>query len=172
VVRAAGGATERVRAVLTGGYHGTWVDGARAPAVRLDAESLEAAGLRMGAGAIVLLPSSACPVAEVARVVGWLAEQTAGQCGPCVHGLAAIAGQLDAIRTGRADRLAIARLDRWCAQVAGRGACHHPDGTVDFVASALEVFEAEVEMHRRFGPCEQCGGRAVLATPAHARLAA
>lgn len=172
VVGAAGGVTEPVRAVLTGGYHGTWVEGARAPGVRLDAESLAAAGLRMGAGAIVLLPASACPVAETARVVAWLASQTAGQCGPCVHGLPAIAAQLEAIRHGRADRLAIARLDRWSAQVAGRGACHHPDGTVEFVGTALEVFEAEVEMHRRFGPCEQCAAAAVLPTPAQERLAA
>jgi len=33
----------------------------------------------------------ACGVAETARVVGWLAGESAGQCGPCVHGVAALA---------------------------------------------------------------------------------
>ena len=33
-----------------------------------------------------------------------------------------------------------ADLQRWAGLVAGRGACHHPDGFVRFVASALRVF--------------------------------
>src|SRR4051794_37624918 len=47
------------------------------------------------AGALVALPADACPVAEVARVVRWLAAEGAGQCGPCVYGLDAIAGALE-----------------------------------------------------------------------------
>ena len=57
--------------------------------------------------------------AEVARATRWLAGETAGQCGPCVHGLAAIADGVGRLATGRADR-----LDRGAAGAlggAGRG---------------------------------------------------
>ena len=79
----------------------------------------------------------ACPVSETARVIGYLARESAGQCGPCTHGLAAIAGAWQRVASGQADGRDTERLARWCGQVRGRGACHHPDGAVRLVASAL-----------------------------------
>jgi ferredoxin len=37
--------------------------------------------------------------------------------------------------------------------VKGRGACHHPDGTSRFIASALEVFAEDVAAHVADGTC-------------------
>jgi NADH:ubiquinone oxidoreductase subunit F (NADH-binding) len=154
LIKATGGWSEPPRAVLLGGYHGTWVD---------PREIDPTHPARVAAGVVVALPASSCPVAEVSRVMSWLAEQTSGQCGPCVHGLAAIADEVEAVRLGAAAPTALRRLRRWSGQVAGRGACHHPDGSVRFLASALKVFEPEIEMHRRFGACEACQAEAVLA---------
>ena len=100
----AGGLTEPARAVLLGGYHGTWVDADRAASLRLENDQLARRRLTFGAGVLVALPQSACPVAEVSRVMSWLAGETAGQCGPCVHGLAAIAAEVADVRAGRAGR--------------------------------------------------------------------
>ena len=52
------------------------------------------------------------------------------------------------------------RLERWLEQVRERGACRHPDGTARFVASALEAFSGELELHLR-GQCSG-HGRTVL----------
>lgn len=140
VVRRLGGESERVQAYLVGGYFGTWV----APS---DAANVELTPEVLGAGAIVALPQSTCAVAECSRVVRYLASESAGQCGPCVHGLAAIA---DAVA---AHRIQPANIQRWASMVEGRGACRHPDGAARFVRSALEVFADEFDRHVRHGGC-------------------
>jgi NADH:ubiquinone oxidoreductase subunit F (NADH-binding) len=164
-IAGAGGQTAALRAVLVGGYSGTWLTPEDAAATTLDDASLRIRDAALGAGVVVALPADACPVAETARVVRWMAAEGAGQCGPCVHGLDAIAGAVESLAAGTAPRDAIARLERWSAQVHGRGACHHPNGVVRFLRSALAVFAAEVEDHRRHGPCEACDRRPVLSVP-------
>jgi len=63
-----------------------------------------------------------------------------------------MAAALERLASQRRDEGDVARLERWTAQVAGRGACHHPDGAARFVASALRVFRDEVDRHLR-GRC-------------------
>lgn len=172
LIAAGGGYVDEPRAILLGGYHGTWLDAGRAGALTLEDDALAVHGLKLGAGVVVALPQSACPVTEVARVMAWLSAESAGQCGPCVHGLAAIAGEVAALREGRAPADALRRLRRWSAHLPGRGACHHPDGSARFLFSALDAFEPEFELHRRFGACESCGEPAVLATPSRRAVAA
>jgi NADH:ubiquinone oxidoreductase subunit F (NADH-binding) len=116
----------------------------------LDAD-LESHGGMLGARGIVAMPADACALAEVARVAAYLADESAGQCGPCTNGLAAIAGGLGRLVTGTGDERA--RLRRWVEAVRGRGACRHPDGATRFVESALKVFGDEVETHLRYGRC-------------------
>jgi NADH:ubiquinone oxidoreductase subunit F (NADH-binding) len=166
----AGGESEPVRAWLVGGYAGAWIDAEEASTARLADRELSALGTRLGAGILVALPASACPVAETTRVAGWLADQTAGQCGPCVNGLASIADELADVCDGSAGPDALGRLQRWCELATGRGACAHPDGTAAFVASALRVFAVEFLEHIRHGPCDACEAPPVLTVPG--RLAA
>ena len=172
LVRAAGGVREPVRALLLGGYAGTWVDGVGAGALRLSSGELRPLGASLGAGIIVALPRSACPVAEVTRVAGWMSDQSAMQCGPCVNGLASIADALADLSEGRARHSAFSDIRRWSELVVGRGACAHPDGAAAFVISALRVFAADFEDHARHGPCDACTGRPVLITPRERSVAA
>jgi len=158
LVRDAGGFTSDVSGVLVGGYFGAW----RAAA---DVESLALTPDVLGAGAIVAFPHDTCGLAECARVVRYLAGESAGQCGPCVHGLPAIADALERLAGG--DGRAEQQLARWTGQVSGRGACRHPDGVVRFVGSALEVFADDVARHRR-RRCKR-RTRAVLPVPAGRR---
>ena len=100
LVAAAGGLAAPVRAYLIGGYFGTWIDAADAPGLRLTNADLARLGGGLGARAIIALPASACGVTETARVARCLSGQSAGQCGPCVHGLDAIAGAMELLARG------------------------------------------------------------------------
>jgi NADH:ubiquinone oxidoreductase subunit F (NADH-binding) len=172
LVEAAGGLVAPLRAVLFGGYAGTWIDGPEALRTELVSGSPRAAGARLGPGVIVALPATACPVAETVRVAAWMAGQGAGQCGPCVHGLAAIAGTLSDLANGRGGPDAEARLAGWAGLVTGRGACAHPDGTARFVISGLRVFAEEFDDHARYGRCTACSAHPVLPVPERLALAA
>jgi NADH:ubiquinone oxidoreductase subunit F (NADH-binding) len=161
----AGGPAEPLQAVLVGGYFGGWLDAATALRLPLLEAALQPYGASLGARAIVALPRDACGLVESARVARYLSDQSAGQCGPCVHGLAAIASGL--ARLARRERDDRARLRRWVEQARGRGACRHPDGAARFAASALDVFAEEVERHLR-GRCSG-SNRAVLPLPRRER---
>jgi NADH:ubiquinone oxidoreductase subunit F (NADH-binding) len=146
VVEEAGGLTEPVSGLLVGGYFGSWVAASAIEELRLlDAD------VPLGARAIVVLPIDTCAVGEVARIARYLAYQSAGQCGPCVHGLGAVADAMEQLAAGTRD--ARDRLRRWTEMIRGRGACRHPDGATQFVASALDVFADEIAQHVRYGRC-------------------
>ena len=87
------GESEPLRAFLVGGYFGSWLDSSRIDIPLSDA-ALVPLGASLGARAIVALPKEACGLVETARVARYLAAESAGQCGPCVNGLDAIAGGL------------------------------------------------------------------------------
>jgi NADH:ubiquinone oxidoreductase subunit F (NADH-binding) len=164
VVAAAGGLSEPTRAFLVGGYAGGWLDMSQARQARLSRAGLAPFGVRLGAGVVVALPERSCPVAETTRVAGWLADHSAGQCGPCVNGLAAIADALAAVCQGHGGP-GLPWITRWCDQVAGRGACAHPDGAAGFVSSAVRVFADGLADHAQHGLCDACNAPPVLATP-------
>jgi NADH:ubiquinone oxidoreductase subunit F (NADH-binding) len=161
-VAAAGRATEPLQAFLVGGFFGGWVPAARADRIALTHDV--PAGLPgLGCGVIVALPEGGCGLVETARVVRYLANENAGQCGPCAFGLPAMAGAMEDL-AGRRDRHDTHRLLRWSGQVARRGACGHPDAAARLVRSALRVFEAEVRNHVR-GACRGDGRQAVPLPP-------
>lgn len=151
-------------AVLIGGFHGMWLAGAQAKELTLDNRSLGRAEARVGAGIVITLPPDRCGLSETARVVRYLALESAGQCGPCLNALPRIAAALAEIAGGKARPQAVADVERWSGLVAGRGACHHPDGTVRFVRSALRTFAAEFDRHQR-GRCSATSAKPFLPVP-------
>ena len=147
----AGGSSAPLQAFLVGGYFGTWITAEEAEAIALRDDDLGGLADR-SARAIFALPDSACGIIETARVARYLAAESAGQCGPCVHGLDAAAGALERLAWGgfpRRSRAADPRLTVWLDQIGGRGACRHPDGAVRLIRSGLRVFADEAHRHAR-----------------------
>lgn len=143
--------------VLVGGYHGRWLDPGSALGAEVSRQSLATFGAVLGAGAVLPLPEDTCPAGEVARVTRWMAKESAGQCGPCVRGLPALADVLEEA-VGGGGRAALEAVEARMLGVRKRGACSHPDGTSHFVASALAAFPDEFRDHALGSGC----GRRVL----------
>jgi NADH:ubiquinone oxidoreductase subunit F (NADH-binding) len=149
VAAAAGGLRGDVQAVLLGGYFGNWASVDEQWGLPLEPRSMRARGLAFGCGVVHFLHAQTCGVEATARIMAYLASQSARQCGPCLFGLGAIAEATRrlAARSPQADDLE--RLRRWSGQLAGRGACRHPDGAVGLLRSALSVFADDYAAHQR-----------------------
>ena len=141
-------------ALLVGGYAGTWLTGDVAWCTPLNRVALNCVGADPGCGLLGVLPREACGLSETARLVSYLAGESAGQCGPCAHGLPALAERMEAIARGSLRHRSQAQLRSLGDAVFGSGACAHPDGVVRLIRSALDVFDEELHHHRH----RRCSG--------------
>lgn len=132
--------------VLVGGFHGKWISADAADRAVVSREGLAAVGGVLGAGIILPLGADTCPLGEAARVVYYLAGESAGQCGPCRLGLPDVARAMSAVTSGGGGA-AIETLRAAAGAVRGRGACSHPDGTARFALSALDTFTDDLAAH-------------------------
>lgn len=158
VLALAGGPTERLRAVQLGGLGGSWLPLQQAIGLPLTHEDYRAAGASLGVASVIAFPEQACGISETARVLRYLADESAGQCGPCMFGLPSVADDMEQLSTG-ADRSGtlLRRLRGRLEVIPGRGACAHPDGAVRFAAAALRVFAEDADRHARGLPCAWAG---------------
>lgn len=158
ILAATGVTPGSLRALLVGGYHGTWLAGDQLD-TPFSRSGLRMLGAAPGAGILFALSTARCGLEVAAGIADYLATQSAGQCGPCVNGLPALAGMLARVASRERDARLPAEVARLADLVNGRGACSHPDGTARFVISTLGAFRDDVEAHLA-GHCEVQYGRA------------
>ena len=164
-ILAAAGADTAPRALLLGGYGGTFVDGS-AVSTPYANELLRPLGASVGAGVIVVLPQQSCGITETFNIARWMANESARQCGPCAFGLPALAESLGHLAVGGRDaKDALALIRERSGVINGRGACRHPDGVVRLVQSALSVFADDAERHAAGHPCAHAGHSRFASVP-------
>lgn len=159
ILHLAGGRTEPLQAVLVGGFFASWLPAEQARAVPFTKDDLAALGAGPGAGVLFALPRDACGLIETARVLLYLAANSAQQCGPCRFGLPAVADDFARLARGRTDEALWERLTSRTALLAGRGACRHPDGAARLAATALSAFESDADAHLAGPASSPNGGR-------------
>ena len=173
----AGGATEPVRAPCWSAATtapGSTRDGRRG-AARSTTTRSRAAGASLGAGVVVALPPLGLPGGRGRRAswAGWPRRPRASAGRACT-GWRRSPASSPRSAAGRAPAATrCARLARWSGQVAGRGACHHPDGSVALPAQRAGASSSpSSSCTAASAPARAATRRPVLATPATRRLAA
>ena len=136
------------RPALVGGFHGAWAPWHTLASARVSVDRMKSLSIPLGAG-VVVSPRE-CPVLFTAKIVDYLAGESARRCGPCFNGLPALAEAMRAVTHGRGG---LTRVEELSALVVRRGACAHPDGTVRLVRSLLATFPGEVDAHARAAGC-------------------
>jgi NADH:ubiquinone oxidoreductase subunit F (NADH-binding) len=151
-----------LRAVLIGGYHGSWIPAEAIAGAALSRPALAPLGASPGAGIVHALGRDECGLARTADIAAYLADQSARQCGPCLNGLPRLAYLLDELAYGSVGDDLLADIHRMVGLVDARGSCRHPDGTARLVRSALSTFAVDLALHAG----DQC--EVHLATPLRA----
>jgi NADH:ubiquinone oxidoreductase subunit F (NADH-binding) len=147
LVDAAGGENRPVVGVGIGGLSGGWLTGHEANVAVWSRAGLHAYAFGPGPGTIHVLGEGDCPITHVAAVLDHAAGESAGQCGPCLFGVPAVAADVRLLADRRLDRAGALRLQGRLGLLPGRGACRFPDGVAGYARSALRAFADEARAH-------------------------
>ena len=152
VIDAAGGATEPVGLVFPGGPAGpplsaTELDTPLAP------EALAARGTALGAGAVLVVGASACPVAIAASVLGFFERESCGQCPPCTVGTGSLARIARALEDGTSRPRDLRDLHDVAGFMSGHGYCAHCRGAALVATRFVEAIGGVVESHAAASGC-------------------
>ncbi len=146
LVDRAGGLRAEVNHVGVGGLGGVVLTAAQARTTIWDTAGMKAHGGSMGPGLITVWDPAECPLVTAGRLLDYAAGESAGQCGPCMFGLPALAADWSRLADSPRPDGAQALLHR-LALLGRRGACAHPDGVARFATSALTTLEPEFAAH-------------------------
>ncbi len=149
LLEGAGGPRHGVQAVLVGGLGGGFLHLGEASARRWAKADLAPLGVPLGPGVVTLVDPTIPFVEYVSRQLHWAAGESAGQCGPCMFGLPALAESWAAMARGH--RGAREQVERRLALLPDRGACRFPDGLARYAATALRVLDLTTGARPRTG---------------------
>jgi NADH-quinone oxidoreductase subunit F len=141
------------RAVIPGGASTEFLP-ADALDVRMDFESVQKAGSRMGTGTMIVLDDKSCPVGMVLNMERFFARESCGWCTPCREGLPWIAKILEAIEDGRG-QLEDLEILKTHTKLLGPGNtfCALAPGAMEPLQSALQYFREDFEQHIKEKRC-------------------
>jgi NADH:ubiquinone oxidoreductase subunit F (NADH-binding) len=146
VLDRAGGLPGDARHVGIGGLGGVLLTAAQARATIWDTPGMKRHGGALGPGLVRVWKPADCPLEYAGRMIAYGAEESAGQCGPCMFGLPALAADwADLSRAPSASGRE--RLLTRVGLLERRGACAHPDGVSRFVRSVLDTLAPEFDAH-------------------------
>ena len=136
-----------VRAILPGGASTEMVTPEHFD-TRMDFNSLQEAGSRLGTGTMVVIDDRTCIVGLMSNLMHFFAQESCGWCTPCREGLAWAAKILQAIEQGRGKPGDIEHLRLHSRLITlGHTFCALAPGAMEPLQSALTYFEDDFRRH-------------------------
>lgn len=122
--------------------------------VKMDFDSVQKAGSRLGTGTMIVLDDQTCPVGMVQNLERFFAQESCGWCTPCRDGLPWTAQILQSLEDGRGQPRDLQRLALH-AKLLGPGHtfCALAPGAMEPLQSALKYFQEDFEQHLREHRC-------------------
>lgn len=122
--------------------------------VKMDFDSLQEVGSRLGTGTMILLDDRTCPVGMVHNLEMFFARESCGWCTPCRDGLPWVERILKALEDGRGEPGDLDLLTMHARFLGpGHTFCALAPGAVEPLQSALTHFREDFETHVREKRC-------------------
>ena len=116
--------------------------------VKMDFESVQKAGSRLGTGTMIVMDDQTCPVGLVHNLECFFAQESCGWCTPCREGLPWTAKILQAIEDGEGQPNDMQRLALHTKFLGpGHTFCALAPGAMEPLQSALHYFKDDFERH-------------------------
>jgi NADH-quinone oxidoreductase subunit F len=113
-----------------------------------------ALGHRLGTANAIVLDDRTCPVAFIANLQKFFAQESCGWCAPCRDGLPWAEQTLQAIEAGRGTETDLALLADLTGHLgAGRTFCALAPGAMASLQTGLALFKDEFALHVQTGRC-------------------
>jgi NADH-quinone oxidoreductase subunit F len=143
----------KLRALIPGGASTEFMPADQLD-VKMDFDSMEAAGSRLGTGTMIILDDLTCPVGMVLNLTRFFARESCGWCTPCREGLPWLVQILGAIENGRGELKDMEVLERHTGLLGlGHTFCALAPGAMEPLQSALKFFEDDFLRHIREKRC-------------------
>ena len=122
--------------------------------VKMDYNSVAAAGSRLGTGTIIVLDDQTCPVGMVLNLEHFFAQESCGWCTPCRDGLPWTERILHSIEHGQGEMKDLELLEFQTRFMApGNTFCALAPGAMEPLQSGLKYFREDFERHIREHKC-------------------
>jgi len=136
---------KKLKAVIPGGSSSAILTADEARAVKLDYESIAAAGSMVGSGAIMVLDEDTSVVKALEVVLRFYAHESCGQCPPCREGTYWLYEIVHRIREGKGRPEDIDLALSVCPDMLGRTICVLADSAAIPAASYIKKFRPEFQ---------------------------
>lgn len=145
----AGGMREgyRFRSVIPGGASTEFLTVEHLD-LKMDYESVQKAGSRLGTGTMIVIDDHTCPVGAVHNLEQFFAQESCGWCTPCREGLPWVVNILDAIEKGEGRPEDLELLEQHTDSLwLNKTYCALAPGAMEPLKSALKIFRDDFMRH-------------------------
>ncbi len=143
----------RLKAVIPGGISAKVLKADEID-VRMDFDSLAAAGTMAGSAGVIVMDETTCMVEALRAASHFFADESCGQCSPCREGTGWILKIMDRILKGQGRAEDLDVLLNTAGNMEGKTICVFADAAAWPVQSYIAKFGSEFEHHIRTGRCD------------------
>ena len=137
----------KLKGVIPGGSSMPVLRADELEAVRMDYESMQAAGSMLGSGGVIVMDDSTCMVKAAWNVARFYAHESCGQCTPCREGCHWMEKIFRRIESGEGEKGDLDLVLNISGNITGNTICPFGDAAAWPAAAFIKKYRAEFEAH-------------------------